>query len=108
MHPDTLIEIAKQHLRELDREAARYRLARSGSRPLPAQRRLPTLKGALYACGRLLARLSIRRAPEHRRQLTTMTMDITMAPNCVGVGSGGVRHVEDRACIAPPSSTPLV
>ena len=96
MHPDTLVEIAKQHLRELDREAERYRLARSGSRPIPAPRRLPTLKGALYACGRLLARLGIWRAPE-RRQPTTTIMDVAIAADCVGVGSGGVRHVDDGA-----------
>jgi hypothetical protein len=97
MHPDTLVAIAKQHLWELDREAERYRLARSGSRHIPARRVLPTLKGALYAWGRLLAGLSTRRAPEHRRQPTTTTIDVTITPDCVGVGAGGVGHDEDRA-----------
>lgn len=96
MHPDTLVAIAKQHLWELDREAERYRLARSGSRHGPARRLLPTLKSALYAGGRLLAGLIIRRAPEHRRQPTT-AIDVTITPDCVCVGSGGVRHGEDRA-----------
>jgi hypothetical protein len=97
MHPDTFVELAKQHLWELDREAERYRLARNGNRHRPARRLLPTLQGALYACGRLLAGLSIRQAPESPHQPATTAMDTPIALDCVGAGSGGGRRVEDRA-----------
>lgn len=96
MHPDTFVEIAKQRLWELDREAERYRLARSGSRR-PATRRLwPTLKSALHASARMLAGLVIRRAPQHRRQTDTTIID-ALPPDCVCVVSDGARHAEDRA-----------
>jgi hypothetical protein len=96
MHPDTFVEIAKQHLWELDREAERYRLARSGSRRTAARRLWPTLKSVLHASARMLEGLAIRRAPQHRRQCATTVLD-AVPPDCVCVASDGAKHAEDRA-----------
>ena len=96
MHPDTLVAIAKQHLWELDREAERYRLARSGSRHTAARRLWPTLKSVLHASGRMLEGLVIRRAPQHRRQTDSAVLD-AVPPDCVCVAADGARHAEDRA-----------
>jgi hypothetical protein len=96
MHPDTFVEIAKQRLWELDREAERYRLTRSGSRHTSTRRPWPTLKSALYASARMLAGFVIRRAPQQRRQTDTTVID-TLPPVCVCVASDGARHAENRA-----------
>jgi hypothetical protein len=96
MHPDTFVEIAKQHLWELDREAERYRLARSGSRRTATRRLWPTLKSVLHASGRILESLVIRRAPQHRRQCATTVLD-AVPHDCVCVASDDARHAGDRA-----------
>jgi hypothetical protein len=83
MDSDTFVELAKQHLRELDREAEWHRLANSGRVHPPLRHCFPSLQGIFHTCAFLLARFGKRRAARHRRQPASPSLDTTALPHDV-------------------------
>ena len=94
MDSDTFVELAKQHLWELDREAQRHRLAHSGRVQPLLRHRVPMLQRIFRNCARLLAWFGKRWVSRHRRQPAAPAMDATALPHVVRTPDEDLYRVE--------------
>jgi hypothetical protein len=94
MDSDTFVELAKQHLRELDREAERHRLANSGRVHPPLRHRLPMLPRIFPNRAFLLAWFGKRWASRHRCQPAAPSVDSTALPHGVRTPEEEIARVE--------------
>jgi len=94
MESDTFIEIAKQHLWELGREAEKHRLANSGRAPAPLRYRLPILHRLLQNCAGLLAWFAKQRVSQRRHQPAARAVDTMVLPDGVHTPDEEISRVE--------------
>jgi hypothetical protein len=94
MESDTFIEIAKQHLWELAREAEKHRLANSGRVRPPSRQRLPILQRLFQNHARLLAWLGKRGGSQHRHRPAAQAVDTTALPYGVRTSDEEISRVE--------------